>query len=120
MNFDQGWDAIPHQPAMLYDRRHGPQDRGDMKEYLSFIDVDPSDAKDLYQLLDIEGFGAVPAEDFLSGCMRLRGSARSLDLSLMMHENMLFQKKSTKHFKLMEKRLAIFESQVRMLNEAAR
>ena len=88
-----------------------------MKEYLSFIDVDPSDAKDLYQLLDVENSGAVPAEEFLGGCMRLRGNARSLDLSLMMHENMCFQKKSKKHFKLMDRKLAKFESQVRMLIE---
>merc|ERR1711920_1086137 len=36
--------------------------------------------------LDLDGSGAIDAEEFLSGCLRLRGPAKALDLALLMRE----------------------------------
>ena len=37
--------------------------------------------------MDVDRNGTLDAEDFLNGCLRVRGAAKSLDLLLMMREN---------------------------------
>merc|ERR1712194_108809 len=44
------------------------------------IDVEPADAAYLFHLLDVENTGTVKFEEFLSGCLRLHGHAKALDL----------------------------------------
>lgn len=61
---------------------HTPQ----MQEFLKGIDVDPSDAKGLFRLLDVDDSGVVEADEFLSGCLRLRGPAKALDAALIIQE----------------------------------
>lgn len=61
-------------------------DKKVMQEYFKALDVDLSEAKGIFQLLDLNGNGSVDAEEFLSGCMRLRGPAKALELELLMHE----------------------------------
>lgn len=68
-----------------------------MEKYFKFIDVDPSEAASIFRLLDVDGFGSIPAEDFLSGAVRLRGNARSLDLAMMVHDNHRFYEKYQRH-----------------------
>jgi len=54
-----------------------------MQEAFKAINVDPSEAHRLFQLIDLDSSGGVSAEEFLSGCLRLRGPAKALDLSLL-------------------------------------
>merc|ERR1712232_241655 len=61
-------------------------DESAMVEYFRAIDVDPSEAKGLFRLLDCKGDGRIDAEAFLSGCLRLRGPAKALDFALLLHE----------------------------------
>lgn len=77
-----------------------------MQRYFKSIDLDVSEAKGLFSLLDIEGTGEVLAEDFLSGCMALRGSARSLDLRIVRYESKRFQRKVERHGRAVERHLA--------------
>jgi len=55
-------------------------------EFFKFIDVDPSDAKELFKLLDLDGSGGINVDEFLNGALRLRGYAKSLDLALLIQE----------------------------------
>merc|ERR1712228_841234 len=57
-----------------------------MQEYFKSINVDPSEATVLYKLLDIDNSGGVDAEEMVNGCLRLRGGAKALDLSLLLYE----------------------------------
>mmetsp|Transcript_41046 Transcript_41046/g.108434 ORF Transcript_41046/g.108434 Transcript_41046/m.108434 type:complete len:644 (-) Transcript_41046:298-2229(-) len=57
-----------------------------MQSFFKFLDVDPSDAKGLFRLLDIDGSGEVSAEEFLNGAVRLRGTAKALDVALLIQE----------------------------------
>merc|ERR1719310_1458596 len=50
------------------------------------IDVQPEEAKYLFFLLDIEASGEVHFEEFLSGCLRLHGPAKAIDLLTVMQE----------------------------------
>jgi len=52
----------------------------EVQELFKFIDIDISEAKGLFELLDNNGNGLIAYEEFLSGCLRVRGSAKSLDL----------------------------------------
>merc|ERR1712048_847160 len=61
-------------------------DTPEMTEYFKMIDVDMSEARGIFSLLDIDKSGQIESEEFLSGCMRLTGSAKALDLTVLMHE----------------------------------
>merc|ERR1711972_258170 len=52
------------------------------------LDIDPSEAKGLFKLLDRDGSGSIDADEFLSGCLSLRGPAKALDLQLVLFELM--------------------------------
>eukprot|EP00933_Yihiella_yeosuensis_P033327 TRINITY_DN27057_c0_g1_i1.p1 TRINITY_DN27057_c0_g1~~TRINITY_DN27057_c0_g1_i1.p1 ORF type:complete len:831 (+),score=115.06 TRINITY_DN27057_c0_g1_i1:283-2775(+) len=61
-------------------------DRPEMRAYFKAMDLDPSEARGLFQLLDLDGSGTIDAQEFLNGCLRLRGPAKALDLHLVMRE----------------------------------
>lgn len=68
-------------------------DSEDMLEFFKTIGVEVSDAKGLFTLLDVNDSDRVQSNEFLSGCLRLRGSAKSLDLLLLARETRrVFQK----------------------------
>merc|ERR1719330_1644341 len=50
------------------------------------IDLCMSEAKGLFRLLDSDGSGFIDMDEFLSGCLNLRGPARALDMQLLMRE----------------------------------
>jgi len=50
------------------------------------IDIDVSEAKGLFQLMDRDGSGCIDADEFMCGALRLRGPAKALDLQLVMLE----------------------------------
>jgi len=52
-----------------------------MRLYFKTIDLDPSEAQDLFRIIDFDGKGFVDINQFIWGCIRLRGPARSLDLA---------------------------------------
>lgn len=57
-----------------------------MFEYFRAIDVDLSEARGVFDLLDIDHTGVITIDEFLSGCLRLRGAAKALDVNVLMHE----------------------------------
>jgi len=61
-------------------------DTPEMLEFFEAIDVDPSEAPCIFRLLDIDNGGSVDGEEFLNGCLRLRGPSRALDIALMMKQ----------------------------------
>lgn len=58
----------------------------EMIQYLKAIDLSPDDAIQLFSLVDAEGVGEIPVEEFLSGCLRLQGSAKAIDLAILTAE----------------------------------
>merc|ERR1719321_1048174 len=55
--------------------------------YFESVDLDVAEAKGLFKLLDRNGNGVVEAEEFVLGCLRLRGNAKAIDLATLMYEN---------------------------------
>eukprot|EP00929_Paragymnodinium_shiwhaense_P048465 TRINITY_DN24498_c0_g1_i1.p1 TRINITY_DN24498_c0_g1~~TRINITY_DN24498_c0_g1_i1.p1 ORF type:complete len:712 (+),score=183.99 TRINITY_DN24498_c0_g1_i1:81-2216(+) len=61
------------------------EDPKTMKEWQS-IGVSGLEAQSLFQMLDLNQEGVVPFEEFLAGCLRLNGGAKSIDLLTLMQE----------------------------------
>lgn len=54
--------------------------------YFKQIDVDVTEAECLFDMLDINDSGSIDLEEFLSGCLRMQGSVKALDLLLVTRE----------------------------------
>lgn len=65
-------------------RIHLDDDR--VKAYFQTLDLDIRQAHILFKLLDCNDNGEVGIEEFLDGCLRLRGQAKSLDLNLVIYQ----------------------------------
>merc|ERR1719399_1757584 len=53
----------------------------EMVEYFKTIDLDPSEAEHLFDLLDVTGEGKITSEEFVNGCLRMRGPAKAYDVA---------------------------------------
>merc|ERR1712129_6783 len=73
-----------------------------MQDYFKAIDVDLSEAKSVFDLLDLDHSGSLDAYEFLDGCLRLRGKAKALDSALIMHELRQVSSRFDAHFEYIE------------------
>eukprot|EP00927_Polykrikos_kofoidii_P009499 TRINITY_DN1395_c1_g1_i1.p1 TRINITY_DN1395_c1_g1~~TRINITY_DN1395_c1_g1_i1.p1 ORF type:complete len:395 (-),score=70.42 TRINITY_DN1395_c1_g1_i1:27-1136(-) len=80
--------------------------------FFVLLDIDTSDAYALFRLLDDDGSGAIDAEEFVEGCLRLQGVARSIDLAKVRHENKFMLRKLASHMAGAEKRSESFMASV--------
>jgi len=71
-----------------------------VQAYFATQQLDTSDARELFNLLDQDGDGEVCIEEFILGCKKLRGQAKSSDVATLMREN---KKASTKTLRAMRK-----------------
>jgi len=55
--------------------------------YFHAIGVDTTEAMGLFQLLDDDGSGTVSIDEFVTGFLRLKGSAKAVDMVTLMYEN---------------------------------
>mmetsp|Transcript_13554 Transcript_13554/g.30882 ORF Transcript_13554/g.30882 Transcript_13554/m.30882 type:complete len:740 (+) Transcript_13554:68-2287(+) len=54
---------------------------------MRLIDIDIAEARGLFQLLDLGETGEVSIQEFVTGMMRLKGSAKGIDLATLIYEN---------------------------------
>jgi len=54
--------------------------------YFNSMQLDVSDAKNLFKLLDVDRSGSVEIHEFIEGCQKLKGESRTLDMHLMRFE----------------------------------
>jgi len=57
-----------------------------VKEYFATLGLDVYDAWQFFKLLDLDGGGAVEIEEFLMGCLRLRGQATAMEMAKVMND----------------------------------
>merc|ERR1712176_831694 len=58
-----------------------------VRAYFQTLDLDVSQAHVLFALLDADGSNQVTIDEFLDGCMRLKGQAKSIDLNMLLYMN---------------------------------
>jgi hypothetical protein len=56
-----------------------------VRAYFQTLELDVSQAHVLFELLDQDGSNSVSVDEFLDGCMRLKGQARSIDLNMLLY-----------------------------------
>mmetsp|Transcript_78570 Transcript_78570/g.254018 ORF Transcript_78570/g.254018 Transcript_78570/m.254018 type:complete len:682 (+) Transcript_78570:127-2172(+) len=66
--------------------KHAVKDKN-IIAYFNALELDFTDVMTLFVLLDRDQSGAIPLEEFLRGCMRLKGEAKSLDLAKLQYES---------------------------------
>jgi len=61
---------------------------GDEKimSYLGTLELDISQVKTLFQLLDVDGTGEVDVEEFVTGCLDLKGGAKKMDMAILKYQ----------------------------------
>ncbi|CAE7747591.1 Cacna1c [Symbiodinium sp. CCMP2592] len=79
--------------AMLEEKIDSP----DVREYFETLGLDVWDAWTFFKLLDLDAGGAVETEEFLMGCLRLRGQARAIDVEKLIYDQ-TWLIKSQSHF----------------------
>lgn len=57
-----------------------------IRAYLSHLELDVSEAKGLFRLLDTDNNGEIGAEEFMLGCMRLKGHSKGIEMASMMYD----------------------------------
>lgn len=55
--------------------------------FFLLLDIDSSDAYTLFRLLDADGSHEIDADEFVLGCLKLRGPAKSVDLATLRSEH---------------------------------
>jgi len=75
--------------------------------YFSIMGLDHSDAWDLFKLLDTDSSGEVNLDEFVRGFMRLRGTAKSIDIAKLAYENKQMRDKLSSFMSRVEGRLSM-------------
>jgi len=78
-------DRDKQQTVTLAEINNRLGDPNSAREWKS-INVQPEEAQYLFELLDIDETGEIAFEEFLSGCLRLHGVSKSMDLLTVMQE----------------------------------
>lgn len=73
--------------------------------YFAAQQLDTSDARDLFNLLDVDEDQEISLEEFVLGCKRLRGQARSQDVQAILRENKRTSQKNLRAMHALESKL---------------
>jgi len=64
-----------------------------VRALFQLFELEPCDAWTLFKLLDTQGTGDVDVEDFVEGCLRLKGPAKSIDIAVLMNDQRMMKKR---------------------------
>lgn len=57
----------------------------EIKGYLEALEINGEDTRLFFRLLDTDGSGQVEKQEFIDGCLRLRGDAKCIDVHALIH-----------------------------------
>lgn len=58
-----------------------------VQAYFSSLELDVTQARALFKLMDLDETNDVGINEFVDGCMKLRGVAKSIDVNMLLYEN---------------------------------
>ncbi|CAE8724748.1 unnamed protein product, partial [Polarella glacialis] len=76
-----------------------------VQTYFEALELNVDDAWNFFKLLDEDGGSSIEIEEFLMGCLRLRGNAKALDLAKMHHDQQWMLRKQSAFMAHVEKQL---------------
>ncbi|CAK9071851.1 unnamed protein product [Durusdinium trenchii] len=78
---------------------------GQVQTIFESIGLDVWDAWSFFKLLDLDAGGAVEIEEFLQGCLRLRGEARAMDVVKIVHDQGWLIRQQSRFWTFMEEQV---------------
>jgi len=73
-----------------------------VRSYFQALGLDPADTGRLFHLIDGDASGEISVDEFLDGCLRLKGGARSIDVHALMYECKRLEHKQTELLQLLD------------------
>lgn len=58
-----------------------------VRAHLKGLGIEVDDAPSIFRLLDLDGSGEITIQEFVFGCMKMKGNAKSMDVATLIHEN---------------------------------
>eukprot|EP00931_Biecheleriopsis_adriatica_P096910 TRINITY_DN7063_c0_g1_i1.p1 TRINITY_DN7063_c0_g1~~TRINITY_DN7063_c0_g1_i1.p1 ORF type:complete len:658 (-),score=146.83 TRINITY_DN7063_c0_g1_i1:145-2118(-) len=91
-----------------------------VQTYFEALELNVSDAWNFFKLLDTDGGSAIEIEEFLFGCLRLRGEAKALELAKLQIDQQWMSKTMGKFMVYVEVSLKKLERHLKHLAKAER
>lgn len=83
--FQELTDGVKEELSAEDFEKHLNDDR--VQAHLASLGLAAGEVHGLFKLLDLDDSGTVSVEEFLFGCMRMKGTAKALDVATLMYEN---------------------------------
>lgn len=90
-----------------------------VKEYFATLGLDVWDAWSFFKLLDADAGGSVEIEEFLMGCLRLRGQATAIDVGKILQDQEFLIKNQDRFFGVLDAELRDLKMELATLRYAA-
>merc|ERR1712217_313402 len=90
----------------------------DLKAYFSGLGITAEKAWDIFKLIDEDYTGTVSMQEFVEGCLRLRGPAKHIDVACVIYEVRRMQKKFSEFMKFTEVNLRQLNGYSANLNDS--
>ena len=96
---------------MFHDKINTPA----VQEYFATLGLDVWDAWSFFKLLDADAGGSVEIEEFLMGCLRLRGQATAIDVGKILQDQEWMIKSQDKFYRYMDRAIQKIKMEVASL-----
>jgi len=90
-----------------------------MKAYFNALKLDPSDTRLLFSLIENEDTGEVEIDDFVGGCLRMKGEAKSIDVQTLMFKSKQMHRTFGGLMDFVEEQFLWLEQRIAYLADAA-
>eukprot|EP00928_Gymnodinium_smaydae_P012185 TRINITY_DN14431_c0_g1_i1.p1 TRINITY_DN14431_c0_g1~~TRINITY_DN14431_c0_g1_i1.p1 ORF type:complete len:651 (+),score=89.62 TRINITY_DN14431_c0_g1_i1:53-2005(+) len=77
----------------------------EVKAYFASVDIDTGDSWTLFELLDTDNSGKISVDEFVNGCLNLRGQAKAVHMMKIMHDIAIDRQAMTEFFHIVTSRL---------------
>eukprot|EP00747_Dinoflagellata_sp_TGD_P099273 gnl/TRDRNA2_/TRDRNA2_167691_c1_seq1.p1 gnl/TRDRNA2_/TRDRNA2_167691_c1~~gnl/TRDRNA2_/TRDRNA2_167691_c1_seq1.p1 ORF type:complete len:124 (+),score=24.96 gnl/TRDRNA2_/TRDRNA2_167691_c1_seq1:174-545(+) len=75
-------------------------DGGELEAFAASLHIDTSDLEQVFRLLSNDGRDSVDVDSFVMGCMKIKGTAKSMDVCALLHEQHKAKEANTEFHKL--------------------
>lgn len=107
---------LNHQQSLTRDQFRVQMRRPDVRQFLAKFKLDATDVDALFDLMDVDQTGEVDVEEFIVGCMRVRGMSNEVDTGITVQETKMLAKRIHRTMKTIQKQSVSVQSELRSLS----